>query len=139
MCQVLLSGALSANNMKISALVESAFQQRGDRHTIRKHDTVLVGDNCCELKEEKADEEPRMTGKVAVLFRVFCRGFDEEVRLEKRCGGEKGRTLNKDLWEELSRKRKQLEEIFRSRSRSGMFEEQQGGCGWSGVSKGESK
>lgn len=57
--------------MKISALVESAFQQRGDRYTITKHDTVFIGDNC-ELKEEKADEEPRRTGKLQCYLGCFA-------------------------------------------------------------------
>lgn len=58
--------------MKISALVDSAFQRRGDRHTIRKHDNMLVGDNCCEEKEVKADEKPRMTGKLQCYLGCFA-------------------------------------------------------------------
>lgn len=49
--------ALSANRMKISALVESAFQQRGDRHAISKHNNMLVCNKCCEQKGDKADDK----------------------------------------------------------------------------------
>lgn len=67
--------------------MESAFPQRGDRPTISKHDNMSVGDKCWEQNKEKADEEPKMIGKFTVLCRVFCRGLDEKVRLEKRRGG----------------------------------------------------
>lgn len=43
--------------------------------------------------------------------------------------------LNRRLWEELSRQRKQPEEMLRGRRRPGKSEEQQGG--WSGASERE--
>lgn len=59
-------GALSAKK-KISALGGSALLQRGDGDTLGKRNNVLVGDKCCEQKEEKVDEEPRMTGKLQLM------------------------------------------------------------------------
>lgn len=82
--------------MTISALVESAFPQRGDRHTIRKHDNRVSRWQLLWIKRRKSRWRAPDGREVAVLFRVFCRGLDEEVRFEKRCGGETGRTLNKD-------------------------------------------
>lgn len=57
----------------ISALMESAFQQRGDRYTVSSHDSMLEGDKCFGPKEEKADEVSQAVGEVAMLHRVSAK------------------------------------------------------------------
>lgn len=52
---------------QVCLMGKHALLQRGDGDTLGKRNNVLVGDKCCEQKEEKVDEEPRMTGKLQLM------------------------------------------------------------------------
>ena len=73
---------ISANTV-ISALMESAFQQREDRYTISKHDSVLEGDKCFGQKEEKADEVSQADGRSCNV----TLGFQQRKQLEQMLQG----------------------------------------------------
>ena len=96
-------GGLSASKMQMSALLESAFQQRGDRHTTSQQDDVLGGDKCCGQREEEADEESQADGESC-----YVGGLAEGVRawdLNKAVEVVREvAELNRDLWEERSRR-----------------------------------